>query len=1055
MESKGSSPGLFTQRGRTLSTLPSTPVSTNPKAASSWNVSETLDMCDGRLSSGFTVPAECGNGSRIGQQPSDVVFDSGKDELFVTTSCFGTHISQSVDVVSVVTNRMIDSVTVGQCPYWAVYDSGKGEIFVANVDSGNVSVINDTTDKVVASIPVGGTNNGGPDGMAYDNGTGEVFVSNDGTGNVSVINDTSNKVVATITGGGGAGVAYDSRMGEMYVVVAYAINVISDLTDSIVTTIHLQSGMGYEPSFITYDSKRGEMFVSAYTNLYVISDATNGLEATLTCTWAPNCSWTSSAYDSSRGEVFAGFFNDTEGAVALINDSTDQLVKTLPSGEDTPSVGAYDQGAGEIFVTDSRAGNVSVVNDSTDEPVVTIPMVLSPIALSYDSGRGEIFVLSNVPDNSPCTSTYLNVFTESTEQLVAIIDIGTSFPAQGYPQIAYDSGKGEVFVPFTPCLIGIGGTNAGNAVEYVEVISDSTYRVIASIRMGTDTETGGLTYDGRLGEVFATNSQLGNVSVINDTTDQVQAIVPVMSRSSGAPYGEAFDSGTGQVFVANFGAGNVSVISDTIDRVVTSTSVYPANTTMPMVGPTSLAYDQENGEVIVNICDDFYVCIINDTTDKVVASILVANLAGPLTQGIAYDPISGQIFAIFYDNITIISDVTDQVTEVIPVPKNFVLAEFGPYGVAFDGRTGQMLVGDAPQGTVSILSSSSSPPAPVITSFSANPTVVPVGQTTVLSVVAGGGTGALRYSYTGLPLGCSSSDTWSLPCTPGVSGYYGITVYVNDTAGHSATATTHLSVSPAEPVLSSVSISPTSDTLPVDGWTTFTALTSCTGGANCPSGATYSWSLTNQLAAPNSTVGNPIALLAGSSAGTVELFVNATLNGVTREATATVTISSSPVPTLAAVSVNPPTSQITVGANQRFTAVSSCNDGACLSGTQYYWTLSNELGKLNSSAAESVTFTAGAKTGTVALTVEATLNGKTAWANATITIQAKATSGFLGLLGSEGYILIGVVVAAVAAVAGIMLMRKRAPSKPASSSKKEPEEEKHEGKDEASPEKKD
>jgi YVTN family beta-propeller protein len=35
------------------------------------------------------------------------------------------------------------------------YDSGKGEVFVTNSYSGNVSVISDANNTVVASIPVG------------------------------------------------------------------------------------------------------------------------------------------------------------------------------------------------------------------------------------------------------------------------------------------------------------------------------------------------------------------------------------------------------------------------------------------------------------------------------------------------------------------------------------------------------------------------------------------------------------------------------------------------------------------------------------------------------------------------------------------------------------------------------------------------------------------------------------------------------------------------------------------------------------------------------------
>jgi subtilase family serine protease len=54
--------------------------------------------------------------------------------------------------------------------------------------------------------------------------------------------------------------------------------------------------------------------------------------------------------------------------------------------------------------------------------------------------------------------------------------------------------------------------------------------------------------------------------------------------------------------------------------------------------------------------------------------------------------------------------------------------------------------------------------------------------------------GVITYSYSGIPDGCSSHDSFSVSCTPASAGNYTVRVYVNDSAGHSATATTNLTV---------------------------------------------------------------------------------------------------------------------------------------------------------------------------------------------------------------------------------------------------------------------
>ena len=51
--------------------------------------------------------------------------------------------------------------------------SSKGELFVGNYESDTVSVVSDSSNKVVATVPVGSN----PLGIAYDSGVGDVFVA--------------------------------------------------------------------------------------------------------------------------------------------------------------------------------------------------------------------------------------------------------------------------------------------------------------------------------------------------------------------------------------------------------------------------------------------------------------------------------------------------------------------------------------------------------------------------------------------------------------------------------------------------------------------------------------------------------------------------------------------------------------------------------------------------------------------------------------------------------------------------------------------------------------
>ena len=85
-------------------------------------------------------------------------------------------------------------------------------------------------------------------------------------------------------------------------------------------------------------------------------------------------------------------------------------------------------------------------------------------------------------------------------------------------------------------------------------------------------------------------------------------------------------------------------------------------------------------------------------------------------------------------------------------------------------------------------------PLPSISAFTISPAQLFVGGTTYLNVSASGGLGSLSYAFSGLPSGCFSSSTASLPCVPSVAGQFTISVFANDTVGDSASAHGTLSV---------------------------------------------------------------------------------------------------------------------------------------------------------------------------------------------------------------------------------------------------------------------
>jgi YVTN family beta-propeller protein len=296
---------------------------------------------------------------QVGSGPVGVLYDPAQGEIFVSNAR-----ADSVSVINDTTDHVVAIVSVGNSgpsinrgPLLILaYDSGKGEIFVTNYGSDNVTVISAADNSVVANIAVGTQ----PYGIAYDPEFGEVFVANSQSDTVSVINDTTNHVVANITvSGQPCGLAYDSSNGDLYVSVIYGqghVAVISPVTNAIVVSSIV---VGPYPYVVGYDSGMKEVVVTNFDNtVSLISSATNKVVATI---GVPEGPWGIS-YDSRTGEILIA--SQVANLTSEISDATHTVVGSIPVGV-WPTGIAYDSAKGEIFVANEDSNDIDVFSDGT------------------------------------------------------------------------------------------------------------------------------------------------------------------------------------------------------------------------------------------------------------------------------------------------------------------------------------------------------------------------------------------------------------------------------------------------------------------------------------------------------------------------------------------------------------------------------------------------------------------------------------------------------------------------------------------------------------------
>lgn len=257
---------------------------------------------------------------------------------------------------------------------------------------------------------------------------------------------------------------------------------------------------------------------------------------------------------------------------------------------------------------------------------------------------------------------------------------------------------------------------------------------------------------------------------------------------------------------------------------------------------------------------------------------------------------------------------------------------------------------------------------PAITSYSASPSSLDVGQTTTFTVAATGGTGTLTYVYGRAPTGCTAGSASSFTCIPTAAGSYTVSVTVTDALGRTAWGNATILVS----VLPSITSFVASPTL-LDLRQTVSLTVAAAGGtapltyayAGLPSGCT---SGTGTSFACTST-------LVGSFA--VHAYVNDS-TGAGAQSNASFTVD--PDPSVSAFSVTP--SAIAPGSTATFSVKAAGGTGPL---TYLYTGLPSGCTSANASTLPCTPSATGSFTVTVLVSDHL---GMHAWGNATLTVAS-------------------------------------------------------------------
>lgn len=239
-------------------------------------------------------------------------------------------------VVAVVPNveaapTVVATIPVGQSPHGIAVDATSNRIFVANLFSHNVSVIDGTTDSVIATMgPVSF-----PKGVAVDSDRRRVYVT--GSDSVAVFDEDTNASLGAIAvGSGPRGIALNSVTGLVYVGnrLSNSVSVIDEATATVTATIPV----GANPLFLAVDTERNRIYVT----------------------------------------------NTNDNSMSVIDGATNTVVSTIPT--DTPYGVAVDESTNRVYVSNLSAGTMSIIDGATGSLIAQPVLGTSPSAACCPQG---------------------------------------------------------------------------------------------------------------------------------------------------------------------------------------------------------------------------------------------------------------------------------------------------------------------------------------------------------------------------------------------------------------------------------------------------------------------------------------------------------------------------------------------------------------------------------------------------------------------------------------------------------------------------------------------
>ena len=276
--------------------------------------------------------------------------------------------ANTISVLNTSTNAVLATIPTSAGPYYTAVDAGGKRVYVTNFNANTVSAIDTGTNSIIATIPVGVT----PVGIGVNPAGNSAYVANYGGTTVSVLNTTTNSVSATITTGTNPiNVALNSAGTRAYVTNfgSNNVSVINTATNAVIATVPV----GINPRGVAVNAAGTLLYVanSSANSVSVINSATNLVTATIAVGAYP----IGVSLNPSGTRAYVANYN--ANTVSVIDTSTNTVVATVPVGNHPAGVIVNLLGT-RAYASNRGTNTLSVIDTSANAVLSTLTVGAGP-----------------------------------------------------------------------------------------------------------------------------------------------------------------------------------------------------------------------------------------------------------------------------------------------------------------------------------------------------------------------------------------------------------------------------------------------------------------------------------------------------------------------------------------------------------------------------------------------------------------------------------------------------------------------------------------------------